>query len=362
MKRTIAFALLALVCLFEGMGSDDINRGAYIPYYRLQFLSGAENTLGRPGWSPSPRPWEGQFLADTTRELPSSWQDASWETRLPAVYNTFYLHIPLDEDFLSGKTPNPRHLAYLRSFISPNPIQIQLSLIGGSRDFLPLIADEPFIQRLADLCGEQGFDGINLDWEFPATPKAHEKAGLSELARKLKEVLPEKALLTAAVSRWRLPDQDFFPHLDGVNLMAYDGFGRHATFLTAQADTENLLTRMNLDPAKVSLGLPFYGRKFRGDDPEYWSGTLDYKSIVERFSPLPEDNEAGGYFFNGPKTIEEKTLWAKKRGMEGIFVWEPFHDARGERSLSVAIQQALTASKQEDDGPAVATTESQPSS
>ena len=317
---------------------------AYLPHYRLDPLPGAENALGRPSWDAAPGSWDGRIAANGMSMLPVRWSDGSWSQRLMMNFDVFILHLPMDDDFLSGKSPDPRHLAYLKNLGMGIGKEIRISLIGDSDDFMPVAADESsrihFARRLASLCRSENLDGIDLDWEFPATPRDEEKAALTELTRVVRDQLPEETILSAAVSRWRLPDAEFFSLLDHVHLMAYDGYGRHATYEGALADSEILLARLNIPHSKLVLGIPFYGRIFSPDSEEYWSGTRNYRDIVEEFQPAPDSDEEGGYFFNGPDTVAKKAHWAAENNLGGVFAWEPFYDTVGEMSLSQAIRDA----------------------
>jgi len=125
--------------------------------------------------------------------------------------------------------------------------------------------------------------------------------------------------------------------------MAYDGYGRHSTLASARADSEIVLARGELNADRLILGIPFYGRIYNPDSEEYWTGTMNYRDILEEFSPDAGDDEAGDYFFNGPRTVSEKVYWARKKGLGGIFVWEVFYDSVGSGSLVEAVLAAAEA-------------------
>ena len=338
--------IIVILLLITGTAARAFETGAYIPYYRLETLPGAENTLGRPSYDTSSQAWDGRIVPDSIiRRLKGSWYEGSWSLRLSRAYNSFYLHIPLDKDFLDGISPDPRHISYLNSIIRERDTSIYLSLIGTSADFLPLVSDqmslEFFTEHIAQIALTHRLDGIDLDWEFPAAPKPSEKDALLKLATELQKVLPEAVKLSAAVSRWRLPGRELFNQVDEIHLMAYDGYGRHATYESAVADSEIILKKFNQAPEKLVLGLPFYGRIYNQESDEYWNGSKNYSDIVRDYDPPPENDEAGEYFYNGQVTIAEKTYWAMIRGLRGVFVWEPFYDADGSESLTDAITQTL---------------------
>ncbi len=323
--------------------------GAYIPAYRLNFLPGALSTLRRPSYDPAPGVWDGLIFADykipPEKKLPEYWYERSWSLRLGRGFNSYYLHIPLDEDFLSAYTPDPGHISYLQSIISESEPRIYLSLLGSSKDFMPVVSDkeefENLVLRLTEISRDYKLDGIDIDWEFPAAPKDYEILSIKILVEALKKQLPEGTVLSLALSRWRLPDQELFDMVDEIHLMAYDGYGRHSTFESAEADTEIILKRFNQSSDKLVLGLPYYGRIYSPESEDYWTGTMNYAEITRNYSPGYNDDEAGGYFFNGPSTIKSKTEWAINRGLGGVFVWEPFYDSDGSDSLTTAIYRAM---------------------
>lgn len=337
--------LLFLITGFNGI-LPAFETGAYIPHYRLEFLPGAENTLGRPVYNPAPHSWDNRIVADSrSTGFPESIFESTWSLKLARTYDAFYLHIPLEDYLLFGESPDLRQLAYLKSIIRPGGQAIYISLIGNSSDYLPVASSEEnlnfFVDNLADLCRYYKLDGIDIDWEFPAIPRGTEQESLINLMRNLRDNIPETVKLSSAVSRWRLPDRRLFDIADRIHLMAYDGYGRHSTLESAIADSEIVLTRYNLPSNKLVLGLPFYARKYLPDSEDYWSGTKNYSDIVRDYSPIPSTDEIDGYYFNGLDTISTKIRWALDRELGGIFVWEPFYDTEGDSSLSSAIHDVV---------------------
>lgn len=337
--------LLIFITSFIGFLSA-FETGAYVPNYRLEFLPGAENTLGRPVYDPAPHAWDGRITADVrSTELPENIFESTWSLKLARTYDTYYLHLPLDSHFLSGESPDKRQLDFLKSIIRTQGSEIYISLIGNTPEYLPVASSDEnlklFVDRLVDISKAQNLDGIDIDWEFPAIPRGAEQESLIKLMGSLRKNLPENVKLSAAVSRWRLPDKRLFEITDRVHLMAYDGYGRHATLESAVADSEIVLTRFDMSEEKLILGLPFYGRVYLSESEDYWSGTKNYHDIVRDHSPEASMDETEGYFFNGPKTISAKTQWALERQLGGIFVWEPFYDTEGESSLSKAIRETI---------------------
>lgn len=343
MPRLPLFSIAPLVVLLLVTGAaSGFEVTAYVPAYRIEPSPGAENALGRPSFDPAPLPWAGRTVSDRRDRsvLPEHWSEANWALRLTEGYDVFLLHLPLEEAFLAGEAPDPRHLAFLRTLRSAGGGRIGISLLGHSEDFMPVAGGErleAFAIALAELCAEQDLDVVDLDWEFASRPREREIEALNALAAGLRRSLPEDVALTAALSRWRLPGPEFFESAETIHLMAYDGYGKHATYAAAVADAETVLSRSDLEPGRLVLGIPFYGRIHDAQSPDYWKEAKNYRLIVGEFDPPPDADEAGGYYFNGPRTVAAKTAWARKRGLAGVFVWEPFYDAPGDRSLAAVI-------------------------
>lgn len=213
--------------------------------------------------------------------------------------------------------------------------------VGGwdrSAGFPALAADADargrFAQGLVAFCQARGFDGVDLDWEHPKGQGEAADFGLL-LGEISQQFAPRKLLLSSALAPWQdLPDA-VYQHLDRVHLMAYDNPGRHSTYEAAVADVQRLLDR-GVPAAKIWLGVPFYGRKM--DD---FNAVLAYVQILAQFKPGPEVDEVGGYYFNGPQTLQKKARFAHERGLGGIMIWELGQDAPGEASLLRALGQAL---------------------
>ena len=77
-----------------------------------------------------------------------------------------------------------------------------------------------------------------------------------------------------------------------------------------------------LPAAKVTHGLPFYGRHMRTGDWKSW------EDLVQQHRPADGVDEADGYFFNSAALIERKTRLAKQLGLAGVMIWEVGQDCR----------------------------------
>lgn len=193
-------------------------------------------------------------------------------------------------------------LRRLRAWRRENGQVLPLLLsIGGSSDsdkFAAAAATDAlrtsFVSSCVNLMMNEAFDGVDIDWEFPAD--ATQKANFTALIQKFRSVLDSKGtdprtgihyLLTMAgpgdayyLARFDVPSIQ--PYLDWVNVMSYDFHGcwdgtdhtGHNAPLYGSADdpdgstfsvsqgTSDWLTR-GMPAAKILLGLPYYGKAFQ---------------------------------------------------------------------------------------------------
>ncbi len=185
---------------------------------------------------------------------------------------------------------------------------------------------ERFVRELDAFCQVNGFKGVVYDWEFPRNSK--EETSFDHLLRETRRLfVPKRRTVEIAVNSAKPFPRDWTVKIDAVHVMSYDNGPRHATYEQAVADL-NKMALLGVPAEMQLLGLPFYGRQITNRD-----NAITYAEIKERFQPNREQDEAGGYYFNGPATIAKKVKLAKSRGLAGVMIWEIGQDAKGKDSL-----------------------------
>lgn len=161
-----------------------------------------------------------------------------------------------------------------------------------ARTFSEIAASEDhqdaFAESLTSMMSTYGFDGVDIDWEYPGADdrsgKPEDFKNFTKWMKRLKAKLGKKGLtITLPSSYWYLQHFDIVglqSHVDWFNLMSYDLHGswdatnkftgpfiNSHTNLTEIQDSVDLLWRNDIDPDKVVFGVAFYGRSFTLTNP-----------------------------------------------------------------------------------------------
>ncbi|KAF4631196.1 hypothetical protein G7Y89_g6937 [Cudoniella acicularis] len=243
---------------------------------------------------------------------------------------------------------------------------------------------EKFASSAVTLIKDLGFDGLDIDWEYPKSPSEAEYFVLllkacREAMDAYSGTLPQKhhfeltVACPAGPQNYKNMDIKAMDHyLDFWNLMAYDYAGswdataghqanihpsKHnpaATPFNTHQAVEHY-QRQGVHPSKIVLGMPLYGRAFTNTDGigkpfngvgegSWENGVYDYKVL-----PLPgakeryDEEACATYSYDAAKKhlvtydtvgmVREKAVWVKRHGLGGAMWWESSADKTGEQSL-----------------------------
>jgi chitinase len=278
--------------------------------------------------------------------------------------------------------------------------------IGGwtwSKNFSAAAATDSsrkaFVSSCVDFMQTYGFDGIDIDWEYPVSGGlyAGSPADTANYNALLAEFKTELAAVTAKdgkvhelsiaapagpTTTVNLDAATIGKTVDFMNLMSYDyhggwdpitghnapmivGTGDTATGFSITAAVDSYLSR-GFPANKLVLGLPFYGRGWSGVSNAsngglfqngttatvgtWEKGVFDYTDIKNNYLPTMTrywDTQAQVPYlydpvrqlfisYDDPQSITVKTDFIKSRGLGGAMIWELSGDRSGELLNTVA--------------------------
>ncbi|KAL4901140.1 glycoside hydrolase superfamily [Aspergillus multicolor] len=171
---------------------------------------------------------------------------------------------------------------------------------AGGEVFSDMVATaerrQAFISSALVFCKTYAFDGIDMDWEYPAATdrgsREEDFENFVTFMQELSDAFFDAGLgVTATLpsSYWYMKGFDIVslePYVDWFNMMTYDIHGtwdgnnpytskvvNPHTNLTEIDESLNLLWRNGISSDKVVLGLGFYGRSFTLKDKSYCLGS-----------------------------------------------------------------------------------------
>ncbi len=251
-------------------------------------------------------------------------------------------------------------MADLASYVTQahdNNVKILVSVGGASypgsdvRVFTSVISDAAkratLVSSINSFIRDNQLDGIDIDYEElvggGATVDDTDTQKLVPFYQDLREALPSKSLITAAVSggygwtayHFRNIIVEMTPVLDFITIMSYDNtgtwggspLGPHSSVADAQGAL-NRYEEFGATKDKLVLAVPFFGRDFL--TAAGGVGTpVSYGDIITTYAPTSAELSSGNInrdghniFFNSQEIITQKTVFVKDNAYRGIGIWE----------------------------------------
>ena len=247
-----------------------------------------------------------------------------------------------------------------------------------------------FVLSAVDFVKRHDLDGFDVDWEYPGLPgldnkhRPEDKENFTALMAELRaglDALGSERHRHYFLSFAAGASSDFLEHtemskvqasVDFVNLMAYDFreaegdpiAGHHAALYASPGDPKEEsasrsvgeFLRAGVPPAKLVLGVPFYGRAW-GDVKNENDGLLEpgkpprerlethYSSLVEQlvnrngFVRVWDSQAEAPFLWNAdkhvfvtyedPASLRKKCEFIRERGLGGAMFWEYYADRSG---------------------------------
>ncbi|KAK6942253.1 Glycoside hydrolase family 18, catalytic domain [Dillenia turbinata] len=241
---------------------------------------------------------------------------------------------PLLVSPMASSVPSPSESS--NSLIVPMPPMAPLEGIKGSASIFSSMAGDQgkraaFIKSTAEVAREYGFDGHEIDWEFPKD--AQDMSNLSLLISKWSTTVLSEAknsnqprlLLAAAVyfaSNFFLGDGRSYPtdaikdYLDFVNLMCYNYHGRWDTSKTGEHallydNTSKITPAIGVGDGENGIMSYNYIVKYNSNN----SATVVYDNVTVSMYSYARTNWVG---YDGPNLTQRKVDYAKAKALVDI--------------------------------------------
>jgi len=262
---------------------------------------------------------------------------------------------------------------------------------GNCTYFSGVLADstkrQKFIDNLVSFCNDNGYDGVDLDWEYPGSS---DKNNLTQFVIALNQAIKaddSTRIVTMAVpaGAWSGQYYDFSgmaAYVEWFGCMTYDFHGTwtnhagHNAPLYAPSneydgsahESIQYLKSRSLPGNKILMGIPFYGRRFTATGL-YQNSTggegLNYSEIVSKIgngwtyhwdsvAKVPYLTNTGNsqlITFDDTASVRNKCEYVLAQGLSGVLIWHIGQDQIDDEQplLSLIGTKLLTESSISDE-------------
>lgn len=290
---------------------------------------------------------------------------------------------------MANPTTDLKNFEDLRQLKKRNSQLKTLISVGGwdySKNFSNAAATaasrETFAQSCVDFIIAHGFDGVDMDWEFPVSGglpgnsnRPEDKQNFTKLLQAIRGKLDQQSKIDgrpyyltiagAAGSGFlnKIDPASVATLVDYIFIMGYDMHGPwdsyadlNAPLYTPSEDSPQYKLSVNdavraylnrgISASKLVLGMPFYGYKYTVQSggglysPFTSASSVGYDKIVSTYLGSSEYEQlfhweamvpylsSGSSFisYEDADSIAEKTRYAKSMGLAGVGAWELSHD------------------------------------
>ena len=276
-----------------------------------------------------------------------------------------------------------------------NPNLKVLLMIGGwgqKADGFSMMARDldkrkAFCESCKSHLDKYGLDGVDIDWEYPTYPAEGNGAiqadtqNFNLLLRELRQTIGNEKLITFASSSsakyvdWKTA----ILYIDYVNVMTYDmgsaperhnsPLYRSDTFNQTSCDESiGLHVAAGIPLKRQVLGVPFYGKAYKGGDEKYPDETykiydyeVKYNEMADIFkgtyhgkdvngknirhwddvAKVPYLTDEDGHIllcYDDPESVELKGKYVGTKGILGAMFWEYRHDDSDHSLLKALVK------------------------
>ncbi|KAI1499166.1 glycoside hydrolase superfamily [Biscogniauxia marginata] len=270
----------------------------------------------------------------------------------------------------------------------------------GGWEYLPKLAAaaatearrQTFAMSAVKLVTDWGFDGIDIDWEFPASDEEKENfVRLLEACRRAfdhysfqhrvayrfpitvaspamaqNHKYMDLARMNRYVDAWHLMAYDFSGSWDTTSGHQANVFSNKANAFSTKSSTDEAVTfyeSQGVDARKILVGLPAYGRSFEGTSGlgQNYSGVGEggpqpgvwlYRDLPRPGAREMWDDVAKATYsydaaarelvsYDNVRSASFKARWLEGRRLGGAFFWEASGDKAGAKSLVNTMSKNL---------------------